>query len=334
MQSLEKVFGKGCLLDLNVRQWTAEKQLQPEDLGLRKQEVPESYRLGRKKLIPTEAIRQMHHWEYLARKVVSDHSFPFPFGEARFVSRTELDDCIKELDDVISNFDASADELVRKYSEHKIAMRAEFTKAAQDAYRRRATLCGGLSQPEDEYVNEFLERVDRAYPNEGQLRSKYSMTYVVFQVSLPDITRATYEDIARDGERIRVLREAFQMSVEQRVRQFVEDTVGSLRQQARKDLDRAASTLRNGRPSSATFKIIRKMIERYERMDMFGDDEFKRHLREFKTRVLNRYDAEQVREDDELRSKILQDVEALSSVAINSASISQLVERCKDQVSV
>lgn len=334
MESLEKVFGKGCLLDLNVRQWTGEKRLQPADLGLTDDEVPESFSLGRKKLIPTEAIRTMRHWEYLARKAVGQHSFPFPFGEARFVSRTKLDECVRDLDSIIMQFDAAADELVRKFTQHKIAMRAEFVKAAREAYHRRATLCGGLDQPEDEYINEFLARVEKAYPSEGQLRAKYSMTYVVFQVTLPDITRATYEDIAQDGERIGVMREAFELSVRQRVRQFVEDTAGSLREEARRDLGRAAETLRNGRITKATLDIVRKMIERYEQMDMFGDDEFKAHLREFKGRVLDMYDAKQVKGDEGLRSNILNDVEALAEAAVDSASIGRLVEKCRSQVSI
>jgi len=334
MESLEKVFGKGCLLDLNVRQWTGEKRLQPEDLGLRKEEVPESFSLGRKKLIPTEAIRRMRHWEYLARKAVGKHSFPFPFGEARFVSRTKLDECVRDLDGIIMQFDSAADDLVAQYAQHKIAMRAEFVRAAQEAYRRRVTLCGGLDQTEDEYVNEFLARVDKAYPSEQSLRSKYSMSYVVFQVSLPDITRATYESIAQDSERIKVMREAFELSVKQRVRRFVEETAGSLREDARRDLGRAAETLRNGRVTKATLDIVRKMVERYEQMDMFGDDEFKAHLREFKARVLDMYSAKQIKVDDGLRSKVLQDVEALAQAAVDSASIGRLVEKCRSQVSI
>ena len=332
--TLDKVFGKGCMLDLNVSQWTGEKRLHPEDLGLTQDEVPASYSLGRKKLIPAEAIQEMRHWEYKARSCVARHSFPFPFGEARFVSRTELDECVQELDQIVLEFEAAADNLVACFSKHRLDMRAEFLAAAREAYQRRATLCGGLQESESEFVNTFLVRIDKAYPSENALRAKYSMTYVVFQVELPDLTRATYSDIAQDSEKIQVMREAFELTVRQRVRQFVEDTAGSLRKEAHRALTRTAEALRDHRTTKATLDGVRRMIERYERMDMFGDEEFKARLREFKVRVLDMYEAKEIKRDERLCSNVLNDIESLAAMAVNAASMKSLIEKCKQEVSI
>jgi len=156
----------------------------------------------------------------------------------------------------------------------------------------------------------------------------------VFQVELPDLTRATYADIAQDGEKIRLMRDAFELNVKQRVRSFVEDTAGGLRKEAHEAFTRAADTLRGKRVSSSTLDIVNKMIERYQRMDMFGDEEFKARLREFKVRVLDMYDAKEIRNDKGLRSNILEDLEVLAAMAVDAASMNSLIEKCKQEVHI
>jgi hypothetical protein len=330
---LEKVFGKGCLLNIHISRWTGSRKLQAEDLGLAKNEVPASFSLGWKKMIPAEAISEMRHWDYLARLCVEKHSFPFPFGDCRFVARTQLDDCVEQLDKIIASFNAAADRIVASYKRYRIEMRAEFLRAAQEAYRRRATLCGGLDTPEDKFVNQFLARIDKAYPKEEDLRAKYSMSYVVFQVSLPDITRATYADIAQDSERIHLMRESFELSLRQRMDKFVTDTATGLREEADDALSRMAKTLRgNGRVTRATLDIALNMIDRYERMDVFEDTAYKNALRDFRTRVLGMYDAKQISDDKGLRSNVVKELEALAEMARDSTSITKLVEHCRQQI--
>jgi len=333
-ESLQEVFRKGCLIDLDVGLWLAERKLQPEDLGLAKEELPATFILGHKKLIPASATAELRHLEYLARDTVTRYSFPFPFGGARFVPRTRLQECTEKLDHEIANYNAAADKLVAEYDQHRLSMRSEFTQAAHDAYRRRTLLCGGLDQTEDEYVNAFLARMDRVYPSAQELRRKFHMDYVVFQVQLPDITRATYADIAQDADKIGLLRDAYTASIRSRVESFAEGVVGQMRGEAREALAHAALTLKQGkRVTKATLDVVRKMIDRYESMDLAGDSHFLGKLREFKGRVLDMYKDKDIIADKGIRANVTTELEFLAAMAADEASIRSIAESYRKELS-
>jgi hypothetical protein len=326
MSEIQEVFRKGCLIDLDVGVWPAERKLQPEDLGLSKGEVPDTFSLGHKRLIPAEATSKIRRVENLGRITVTRYSFPFPFGGARFVPRTQLQECTDQLDGIISTFNAVADSIVADYDKHRLSMRAEFTQAAHAAFHRRMLLCGNMDVGEDEYVNEFLKRIDSVYPSAVDLRRKYHMEYVVFQVELPDLTRATYADIVEDAAKIDLMRRAYEQSIRQRVESFAETVVVNMREGANDVLGRAIKTMKFGkRPTKYTVDMVRKMINRYGGMDLVGDTEFKGRLLDFKARVLDVYKDADIVSDKELRDKVVTELEALQVMASDSAAIRQLV---------
>jgi hypothetical protein len=334
-ESLQEIFRKGCLIDLNVGMWMAERKLQPEDLGLTKEDLPATFILGHKKLIPASAMAEIRHLEYQARETVTRYSFPFPFGWARFVPRTNLEECTSKLQHLIRCYDDAADKVVSEYDKHRMDMRSEFVTAAHEAYKRRTLLCGGLDQTEDDYVNEFLERINKVYPTPQELRRKYHMDFVVFQVQLPDITRATYEDIAQDADKVRLLREAYTESIRQRVNTFSEQVVAQMRGEATEALSHAAKTFKEGkRLTKATLDVVRKMIDRYESMDLAGDEHFKGKLKEFKTRVLDMYKDKDIISDKGLRTNVTTELECLATMAADEASIRGLVDQYRKELSL
>lgn len=333
MGDMEQVFKKGCLIDLNVGMWLAERKLQPEDLGLSKEEVSDTFSLGHKRLIPQAATSEVRKWETLARYTLDRYSFPFPFGNARFVPRTQLQECVDKLDSIIMNFNAVADKIVADYDKHRLTMRTEFLQAAREAYRRRTLLCGGLTQTEDEYVNEFLARIDRVYPSPQDLRRKYHMEYVVFQTSLPDLTRATYADIVQDREKVRLMQEAFTLSVRKKVESFAEGVVGKMRGDAVAVLKNAASVLRNGkRVTKYTIDSVRRLVGRYAAMDLVGDEDFKSRLLDFKSRVLDVYSNADIIGDRVLRDNVATEIEALAIMASDPAAISGLIRKYRSEL--
>ena len=333
-ESLQEVFRKGCLVDLNVRQWLAARKLQPEDLGLEKDEVSANFSLGHKKLIPAAAIGETRHWEYVARAALEEYSFPFPMGSGRYVPRTKLQECTEKIDAAIAGFNRTADDIVANYGQHRLAVRTEFVAAAHEAYRRKTLLCGGLNQTEEVYVNEFLDRIDKVYPTPEELRKKYSMDYVVFQVQLPDLTRATYADIAADADKINLLREAYTEGIRQRINSFAEQVVGQMRTEAGEALKHAVETFKIGkRVTKATLDIVRNMIDRYLTMDLVGDEAFKARLTEFKSRVLDMYKDKDIIGDKGLRSNVVKDLEALAEMAADAGSIHELVEKYRQELS-
>lgn len=333
MNQIREVFKKGCLIDLDVGVWPAERRLQPDDLGLTKEEVPPNFVLGHKKLIPAGANSEVRKWESKARKTVEKYSFPFTVGGGRFVPRPRMLECVTELEEIIVGFDHAADKLVAEYDQHRLAMRSEFVQAAHDAYHRKVLLCGGLTQSEGEYVNQFLARVDKVYPSVTELRRKYHMEYVVFQTQLDDITRATYEDVAQDTDKIRLLQETFVERIRQRVNSFAETAVVNARSDAREVLERTARVLRNGkRVTKYTMDAVRKMIARYSDMDLVGDEGFKERLKSFKDRVLDVYEDSLVVKDKGHRDNVTTEIEALALMAADDVAIRNLVDKYRKEL--
>lgn len=333
MSEIQEVFRKGCLVDLDVGVWSAERKLQPEDLGLTGAEVSENFSLGHKRLIPHEATARLRKLESSARNTLRRFSFSFPFGQAQFVPWVRMEECKAMLDSIIATFNMAADSIVSEFDKHRLAVRSEFTKAAHEAYQRRVALCGGLDCTESEYVNEFLARVDKAYPKAEDLRSKYHMEYTVFQVSLPDITRATLEDIVDGAAKVSLMREAFEVGVRQKVNQFAEGVVLQMRGDAQDVLSRAVRTLKFGkRPTKYTIDMVRKMIDRYSTMDLVGDDGLKARFADFKARVLDMYKDADIIKDAELSKKVVTEMEALLMMTTDRQAIKSLVDKYRREL--
>jgi hypothetical protein len=52
IMSIKNIFTNGILVDVNISGWTGEKQLTAEDLGIEKNKIPASFKLGKKALVP------------------------------------------------------------------------------------------------------------------------------------------------------------------------------------------------------------------------------------------------------------------------------------------
>jgi hypothetical protein len=182
-----KIFTHGNLVDVNVSMWTATKILTHEDLGLGQTDISSAFSLGKKTLIPAEVIAEFKALDNKARSVLNNYSFKFTFGGARFVPKKRFMDFDTEINEVIKQFDAKADDLSKNYMIYRQDMRSEYVKAAHEAFARATSLCVGLDVTEDDFVNRFLERIEMSYPKVEDIRKKFHMEYSVFQVALPDL---------------------------------------------------------------------------------------------------------------------------------------------------
>lgn len=330
--SFEKIFTHGVLVDVNVSIWPARTQLQAEDLGIQSENIPESFSLGHMKLIPPEVMSELNHFDYLIRSLLKKHSFPFEFGEARFVPKKVFPTFSDEFDTINQQFRQKIEEFVVSYPRYKLQMRQEFTKAASQAYERLLTLCG-FDKPRDEFVNEFLERVESLYPSEETIRSKFNAEYVVFQVSLPDLSQATYDDVATDNEKMALMQEAYERALYKRVQRFVDSVVTEQRGNAVKVMAHVAENMKKGkRFTEATLNSLRNMVAEYERMDVVGDADMLKRLRDLKQRVLDHVTAKQVAESGKLASNLRKELEALVALANDKAAITAIAQNYRSRI--
>jgi rRNA-processing protein FCF1 len=329
-----KIFTHGCLVDLNVSMWTAKKKLDAEDLGIEDTEVSAAFSLGNKMLIPYEVIHELKSLENAARHILIQFSFPCEFGNARFVPKKRFVEFSGVMDAIIKKFNYKADDLARNYLTYRIDMREEYLLAAGEAYDRAKALNPEFDLPRDTFINTFLERIEKAYPEEADIRAKFRMEYIVFQVALPDISQASYGDLIEDSEKIKLMEQAYRTSLNRKVESFFEKITGDLRGKASATLKRFLDRLNgNFDIRSSSIESVINMIDEYEKMNFIGDNTFLKHLQMFRIKCLN-YNSKMLSSDKVVRETVKRELKAIIEIATDQASINELVLRYKQGIDI
>lgn len=328
----DKIFTDGNLVEVHVSMWTGAKHLQPEDLGLTEKDVSEAFQLGKKKLVPAEVTAELKHLDYMARRALALHSLPFPFGSARFVPKKRFVEFAEKFNKIKAEFVKKADDLAENYMTYKVKMRKEYTKAANRAYERLSK-GKGFHKSKDVYIRSFLARINKFYPPADEIRKRYSMDYVVFQMSLPDLTQASYEDLAEEHEKIKLMRDAYRQSLEDRIEEFVDDFIN----QPRQGLVAAFNRLKRGlegksKITGSTIRCVNRAIEDYQKMDMSDDKKLPKILVEFKTRCLDRIDAAALRDSIKLQGAVKDELAIVMPIVSDQATINELKRRYRERV--
>lgn len=332
---ISKIFTHGNLVDINVSMWTAQKMLTPEDLGLTGTEISSAFSLGKKTLIPAPVIAELRSLENRARQVLITHSFAFTFGGARFVPKKTFSDFATEIDKVIQAFDKKADDLTANYSHYRLEMRTEYIDAAKEAYVRAKSLSVGFDKEEDAFINEFIQRIEESYPKADEIRSKFHIEYSVFQVALPDIAQASYEDLLDEQGKVRLMQDAYQKSLYNKVNKFVESCTDELRGKATAVLTRFSEALAaEKRINEASLASIKNMIEEYERMDFVGDTTFLEMLKAFRVKCIDCFPAVSIRSDKVVRGMIQKELAMVLKYATDKSAIDQLAKRYRMNIGI
>lgn len=329
--SIQKIFNDGTLVDIHIRMWGGQKQLQAEDLGLLQEDLPESFTLGKKRLVPPEIIAQLKHLDYRARRVLSLHSLPFPFGSASFVPKKQFVEFAQEFEEVKKKFNKMVQDLLQNYETYRLKMRKEFTQAAHKAYKRLSNR-KGCEKDKDKFIRFFLQRIDSHYPTVNEIARKFSMDYVVFQMVLPDISQASYEDVAEEAEKLGLMREAYQEYLKDKVDQFVHDFVAHPRNDLYSHLKSFKESLnQKKRISERYLKSIQQAFDQYEKLDLTGDQHLKDAIEGFKTRCLS-YPAKRFRESEKLQRTVVEELDIILPIISDESVIRRLSEEYRQRV--
>lgn len=327
--AFENIFTHGNLVDVNVGIWTAERRLQPEDLGL--EGVPEAFSLGHKALVPTVVIKKFKQMDNIARNLLIRYSFSFEFGSARFVPKKRFVEYATEMDKLIVEFNKEADDFTANYDRYRLQMRQPFVAAAHEAYGR-LKLLKGFIKDENSFVNEYIANLAKLYPKASEIRGKYHMEYTVFQAALPDLSQASYADVAEESEKIKMMEEAYRKSLSRKIESFVDRITTEQREKVRLTLGRFADSIQQGKKIySTTLVTLKTMIEEFEKMDIIGDAGFLTVLKTFKER-LSSYTAAQLRSDESLRKIILNDISMIMATASDKAVIAELANQYRQRI--
>lgn len=335
MAELSKIFTHGNLAYVTIGMWTGQKLLTPEDLGLKGTDISSAFSLGKKNLIPASVIAELRAIDGKARHTLLNYSFDFPIGAARFVPKTSVVKFVEEMDVLVKRFNEKADELAANYSKYRLEMRTEYIDAAKEAYERAKSLSPSFDKTENEFVNEFIARIEQSYPKVQDIRKKFHMEYYLYKMDLPDVTQAKYEDLMDEGNRIRMMEDAFNRKLSKKVESFVDDCTSGLRTKAAEVLSNFSDALGgNKRISEATINSVRNMIEDFERRNFVGDDVMIKHLTDFRTNILNCFTAESMRTSKVVRKKILADLKSILKIATDESAIQEIARRYRMKIGI
>lgn len=332
--SLSKVFTDGNLVDVNIRMWTGERTLQPEDLGLKGEHISEAFKLGKKSLIPVEVTGSFRRLDQKARLVLSKHSFAFAFGGSRFVPKKTFLKFAEEFEEVRIKFNEEVKGLIDNYDRYKLEMRTHYIAAAKEAHKRVVSM-RKIDVNLNEFVNEFIARVETFYPPKEKLIGRFSMDYVVFQVALPDLTRASYDDLIEEDEKIKMLQMAKHAELQERVRSFVEDTVSGMREKASSALSHLEASVRGHKKiTKASIKAVLNMIEDYVSLDIIGDDVFIHHMVHFRDKHLKFLSDRVLKQKPDFADFICKELRNLVTMAEDLEVITMLVKSYQNKIEV
>lgn len=330
---IETVFTEGALVDIDISTGTFERRLQPEDLGIDPTKLSKAFKLGSKSLMPAEIISEFKHHDYKARSLLTQMSFSFPFGGARFIPKKTLIEFAERIEKIIGAFNISVAKLVDNYDKYKLQMRKHYVEAANNAYDILTQL-HGLQADKTEFINGFLERVDKFYPKLSEVSKKFNMDYQVFQVALPDLSQASYEDMATESAKVKMLEDAYKSKISRKINEFVNSLVGELRTKADNVLKKVeVGFVNNKRYTESTHRMLKEMIDNYGSLNIVGDKDFQQDLENFKTLFLNNT-AKTIRENQDLRKQILEALKSLTKRVLDQSEIYHLAEAYRNKIKV
>jgi len=260
-ERIRAIQDAGYIVWLDIRTWSGQQVLRPEDLGLRGSDLPELYSLGRKLLVPRETIRRFHTLADRAREVLRQYGFPF--RRDYFVPVTVLDRVCHRLDEVIVQFNREVDRFLERYAAVWEEMEGRYREAARLAYSLSRS-----EEPEEQFVERFLARIRMAYPAADVLRGKFSMSYVYGWPSVHELSGALPPEVA--AELARRAREQLKRDVEV----FLDQAAQELRARVAETCERVANMiLENQVVREQTLESLRRMVDDFRALNFLDDQE-------------------------------------------------------------
>ena len=271
---------EGVLLNVSVRYWRACKKLNPQDLGLEDRQVDERlFSLGRKRLLPKEALAPFALIESRAHALVERNTFPFLGGIARFLPNRKLADVREALEGYQREFEHARRSFMARYDELRAQALEEWRGAARDL----------AVAPE-----ELMAQLERSYPPALSIERQFGFEIQVYQVTVPEALEA---ELVRFGTQEAIVEARRKTAVEaaEHLRQessaFVADCVATLRKEAANVCEEMLSSIREGKTEGVhqkTLNRLLKFIEDFRSMNFAGDGEFERILEDARKSLLTK----------------------------------------------
>ena len=315
---ISNLFKDGILVQVHVRFWSGQCRLTPQDLGINPDQVSSAFRLGSLYLVKEEHIREFRVRDGRARRVVDENGFSFPIGKARFIPKARLDQVIEQLEAHRDQVYALRDEMLAKYEERKAEMLPIYREAARVAFNNLEEAQTEFSIEDreaalEEFTQNFINRINGAYPSAALLRGKFDISWTVFEVTPP-------------SDKVQYASEKWKEALSTQMDEFVSDSVKALRAEALEVVNRVHEALSGGKVHGKTLNSLADFITKFRELNFVGDKTVEDQLESLRKEVLEVYPLQKIKDEPEIQqaiqSRLLQIRELASSVE-DIESISQ-----------
>jgi len=285
---LDKIFMKGGIFKLSIGYWYARRKLRRQDLGLKKEDVPdEIVQLGQKRLVKKSAFDAIKTIEGKARSIVEGNSHESWVSGLRFMTLESLKKVKEDLAELQKKFFEARDKFVQQYPSLKDQMMKEFP--------------------------DWAEKLAPLYPTPEKVRDSFYFIMDFFEITLA----------RKEAEVLAEAEVAIQQELAQKLNTFITSTVKDTRQLFLEELGAIKKKLDEGdKVHGKTVKKIQEMIEQAKSMDFVNDAEFMAMLDTFK----KTWDKDKLN-DEALKKQATEELNAILAKAGDEKSAEEVVDK-------
>jgi hypothetical protein len=320
------ILGSGLIVQLKIKLWTGSAELETNDIGMKPEELAEHFQLGRKLLVPKDALDPVRQVARRAKYTLEQLSHPLPDG-GRFLLAQTTPEALAALHDHRQEFFEAVERFITAYPAARAAMESQWRAAAQTAWAK-----AGRPDTEDVFRQQFLARVAQLYPTEEQLRRKFDFFWLSYQLSLTGLREVSAARVAADEEKRRQADEAYRYEVQQRLAETLERSIGELHAQIAHTFERVLEHVKSGRPlRDGSLGRLRQSIERFRKLNVFGDSTLEQTIARFEQTCLEELDSATVSSSPDLRQVFQQGLESVLAAATAAGEVNVLTGRLRRQ---
>jgi len=275
---LDALCRKGVLISVSIRYWRGRRKLNPEDLGLDRDNVNSRLiSLGHKCLVPKESMQRLALIEGRAHAAVEESSFSFLNGVARYLPNSRLESVMAKLQELKTEFAGEQQRFLANYADLRHQALGEWRHCAQ-----------ALTADPERLVN----AVTQAFPLADQLPSRFGFNIRLFQIAVPEVSTTELVDYGSQQQLIETRHAATQQArqeIEHSCREFIAESIATLREQTATLCSEMLATINGtGSVHQKTLNRLIRFIDQFQELNFANDQEMNLQLQRIRQEFLSK----------------------------------------------
>lgn len=307
-KSIKNIYKAGIVVDLTISDWGARAKLKPQDLGFIEVDIPEFIKLGHKELMKKEFLAKIDSVVGRAWTYLYGHSFAFPFGNARFVPVTLIDEVINQMEQFKMEYKEVVEEFLANYEQYRAEMFLEYDKAFEEILK---------TNPDNEIDKQDLLRALREkYPTIEKLRKKFGFDFSIFEITTPNFSALSHDEALTKTFEANEMTALYAKKVSEKMDLFLEDVTARLKGWFLSTVSRMKKSMEKGKLTKLQTNAFVRFVENFRKMDFIGfDTEIEAKMEEFSKKLEGVEKSEL--SDDEFKKTLQSDLVELENKIVD-----------------